>query len=103
MMDKIEETVDKIVKGELELHKVDEVLDANAAMVARRLAIERMIGKTFPSIGSTIIDYLDVKGRNAENVIGAAQLPLGVAGPISVDGDYAKGSFSFPWRLLREH
>ncbi|WP_205835858.1 hydroxymethylglutaryl-CoA reductase (NADPH) [Metallosphaera hakonensis] len=95
-MDKIEETVDKIVKGELELHKVDEVLDANAAMVARRLAIERMIGKTFPSIGSTIIDYLDVKGRNAENVIGAAQLPLGVAGPISVDGDYAKGSFFIP-------
>ncbi|WP_287690503.1 hydroxymethylglutaryl-CoA reductase (NADPH) [Metallosphaera javensis (ex Sakai et al. 2022)] len=95
-MDKIDEVVEKVVKGEIELHRVDDHLDANAAMVARRLAIERLTGKSFPSIGATIIDYLDVKGRNAENVIGAAQIPLGVAGPVLVEGDYAKGSFFVP-------
>lgn len=76
-MDKIDEVVEKVVKGEIELHKVDEHLDGNAAVVARRMAIEKLTGKSFPSIGATIIDYLDVKGRNAENVIGAAQVPLG--------------------------
>ncbi|AEB94685.1 hydroxymethylglutaryl-CoA reductase (NADPH) [Metallosphaera cuprina] len=95
-MDKIEEVVDKVVKGEIELHKVDEILDANAAMVARRLAIERITGKGLPSIGSTIIDYAEIKDRNAENVIGATQIPLGVAGPVLIEGDYARGGFLVP-------
>ncbi|QKQ99303.1 hydroxymethylglutaryl-CoA reductase (NADPH) [Metallosphaera tengchongensis] len=96
MSNRIEDVVDKIVKGEVELHKIDEILDANAAMVARRLAIERLTGNGLPSIGSTIIDYYDIKNKNAENVIGATQIPLGVAGPILIDGDYAKGNFFVP-------
>jgi hydroxymethylglutaryl-CoA reductase (NADPH) len=95
-MSQIDEIVEKVVKGEISLHEVDNYLEANAAMVARRLALERMTGAKLPSIGSTIIDYAEVKGRNAENVIGGVQVPLGVAGPVKINGDYAKGEFFRP-------
>ena len=93
---RIEDIVEKIVKGELDLHKVDDILVGNAAVVARRLAIERLTNTSLPNIGSTVIDYEEVKNRNAENVIGAVQVPLGVVGPLRVNGDYAKGDFFVP-------
>jgi len=96
MNNEIEEAAEKVARGELELHKIDEILEANAAMVARRLAIEKITGKGLPSIGSTIIDYEEIKNRNAENVIGAVQIPLGVAGPLRIEGEYAKGMFYVP-------
>lgn len=37
-----------------------------------------------PSIGSSIITEEQVEGRNIENLIGSAQIPLGVAGPIAI-------------------
>jgi hydroxymethylglutaryl-CoA reductase (NADPH) len=36
-----------------------------------------------------------IKG-NIENFVGAAQVPLGIAGPITVNGEYAKGQFLIP-------
>ncbi|BDB97419.1 hydroxymethylglutaryl-CoA reductase (NADPH) [Saccharolobus caldissimus] len=93
---KIDEVVDKLIKGEISFHEVDNILEANAAMVARRIALEKILGISLPSIGSTIIDYSEIKNRNAENVIGAAQIPLGIVGPLKVNGDYAKGNFYVP-------
>jgi len=93
---KIEEVVEKIIKGEIEFHEADDLLEANAAVVARRMALERILGISLSSIGSTIIDYAEIKNRNIENMIGGVQVPLGVAGPLKVIGDYAKGDFFIP-------
>lgn len=92
-MNKIEEVVNKVITGEISLHDIDNYLEANAAMVARRLAIEKITGAKLPSIGSTILDYSEIKGKNAENVIGGIQIPIGIVGPIKINGDYAKGEF----------
>jgi len=92
----IDEIVEKAVKGEIELHEIDNFLEANAAMVARRLALEKILGISLPSIGSTILDYSEIKNRNAENVIGGIQIPVGIVGPLKVNGDYAKGNFYVP-------
>ncbi|MQL55294.1 hydroxymethylglutaryl-CoA reductase (NADPH) [Acidianus ambivalens] len=92
----IDEVVEKAVKGEIELHEIDNFLEANAAMVARRLALEKILGISLPSIGSTILDYSEIKNRNAENVIGGIQIPVGIVGPLKVNGDYAKGNFYVP-------
>lgn len=96
MQDSINNIVEKIIKGEIQLHEIDNFLEANAAMVARRLAIERLTNSNLPSIGSTILDYAEIKNRNAENVIGAVQVPMGVIGPLRVNGDYARGEFYVP-------
>jgi hydroxymethylglutaryl-CoA reductase (NADPH) len=92
----IDEIVEKAVKGEIELHEIDNFLEANAAMVARRLALEKILSISLPSIGSTILDYSEIKNRNAENVIGGIQIPVGIVGPLKVNGDYAKGNFYVP-------
>ena len=96
MQDTINNIVEKVIKGEIQLHEIDNFLEANAAMVARRLAIERLTDSNLPSIGSTILDYAEIKNRNAENVIGAVQVPMGVIGPLRVNGDYARGEFYIP-------
>ncbi len=40
----------------------------------------------------------DVQG-NVENFIGATQVPIGMVGPLLVDGDHAKGTFFIPFAL----
>ncbi len=93
---RINEVVERIVRGEIDFHKADELLEGNAAVVARKLALERLTGTSLPNIGSTVIDHDEIKNRNAENVIGAVQIPLGIVGPLEVRGDYAKGRFYVP-------
>jgi len=92
----IEEIVDKVIRGEIEFHRLEQLVEPNLAVVIRRLVVEKRNGIQIPSIGSTIIDFKQVYGRNIENPIGAVQLPLGVAGPIAVRGHFANGDFLIP-------
>jgi hydroxymethylglutaryl-CoA reductase (NADPH) len=94
---KLEEVVNGIVEGRIKLHEADKVLgNANAGALARRLALERMLGISLSSIGSTILDFEELVGRNIENPIGAVQVPVGIVGPLRVRGQYARGDFYVP-------
>lgn len=64
--------------------------------VARRRAwIEEKTGASLQHIGSVSFDSEELRG-NIENPIGAAQVPMGVAGPVLVHGQHAKGLFYIP-------
>jgi hydroxymethylglutaryl-CoA reductase (NADPH) len=64
--------------------------------VARRRAwIEEKTGTSLKNIGSVSFDTEELRG-NIENPIGAAQVPMGVAGPVLVHGQHAKGMFYIP-------
>lgn len=64
--------------------------------VARRRAwIEAKTGVSLRHIGSVSFDTEELRG-NIENPIGAAQVPMGVAGPVLVQGRYARGLFYVP-------
>lgn len=94
---RLEEVVRALVEGRMRMHEADKALgNANAAALARRLALERMLGVSLSSIGSTILDFEELVGRNIENPIGAVQVPVGVAGPLRVVGEYARGDFYIP-------
>ena len=62
----------------------------------RRKFLENLLGQKFTAIS----DYppgLDIaQNKNCENMIGAVSLPLGIAGPLKVSGNYAKGSYYLP-------
>lgn len=95
--DKISEAVGKLKRGELRLSEVDDFVGSkNLGALVRRLFLEEIRGVSLSSIGSTIIDFEEVVGRNIENPIGAAQIPLGVAGPLRIVGEHASGDFYVP-------
>ena len=95
--DRLEEYVEKVLKGEVKLHELDLVLgNSNLAALVRRLFLEKKFGVSLSAIASTIIDFEEAVGRNIENPIGAVQVPLGIIGPLLVKGDYAKGEYYVP-------
>ena len=65
-------------------------------LVARRRAwIEERTGCRLEHAGTFSIPSEQMRG-NVENPIGAAQTPLGVAGPLEVRGEHARGTFFVP-------
>jgi hydroxymethylglutaryl-CoA reductase (NADPH) len=62
----------------------------------RREWLERKLGVTLPLVGATAIPTEQMRG-NVENPIGAAQIPIGVAGPLLVHGAHAEGAFYVPF------
>ncbi len=55
-------------------------------VAARRAWLEARTGVELPRVGASAIPGLAMRG-NVENPIGAAQIPLGVAGPLRVRGE----------------
>ncbi|MFZ8822870.1 MAG: hydroxymethylglutaryl-CoA reductase (NADPH) [Desulfurococcales archaeon] len=95
--DKIQEILDKLRRGEIRFSEIDNIAgNKNLGAVIRRLYFEDIKGISLSSIGSTIIDFEEVVGRNIENPIGAVQIPLGVAGPLKIVGEHVHGDFYIP-------
>ncbi len=88
--------VKKLASGELSIHKIDEMAEPNEAVEIRRKAVEKATKTSLSSAGSAVIDYAIIKGKNAENVIGMTTIPLGVAGPLTVNGAHAKSATFVP-------
>ncbi len=61
----------------------------------RRRWVEEKTGCTLGHIGSHSIASEEMRG-NVENPVGAVQMPLGVAGPLVVNGRHARGHFYVP-------
>lgn len=68
---------------------------AGESVARRREWVEQKAGCQLEHIGSYSIPSEEMRG-NIENPIGAVQMPLGVAGPLRVNGMYAIGTFYVP-------
>jgi hydroxymethylglutaryl-CoA reductase (NADPH) len=66
-----------------------------AGAEARLRAVAEATGASFEHIAGYSFDPGDVRG-NVENFAGATQVPLGIAGPLRVDGEHARGEFHVP-------
>ncbi|MEB2836454.1 MAG: hydroxymethylglutaryl-CoA reductase (NADPH) [Desulfurococcales archaeon] len=93
----LEEALARLERGEISLSRLDRELgNSNLAALVRRLYLERKLGVSLSAVASTILDFEEIVGRNIENPIGAVQVPLAVAGPLRVEGEYARGDFYVP-------
>ena len=61
----------------------------------RRSFIARKTGAKLANVEQYCFDPSVVQG-NVENFIGTAQIPIGVAGPLLVNGEHAQGEFYIP-------
>jgi len=62
---------------------------------ARRAFAEERTGATLEHVSSYSLDPSAV-GGNVEHFVGVAQVPIGLAGPLLVDGEHAQGEFYVP-------
>jgi hydroxymethylglutaryl-CoA reductase (NADPH) len=90
-----ERLADRVRDGDLRMHELEAHADAGTAAAARRRLVESETGAALPTVG----DYSFPAERadpNVENMIGAAQVPMGVVGPLPVDGGAAEGDHWLP-------
>jgi hydroxymethylglutaryl-CoA reductase (NADPH) len=61
----------------------------------RRRWVEQQTGARLAHVGSCSLPSESLRG-NIENPVGAVQVPLGVAGPLRLHGEHARGTFYVP-------
>jgi len=80
--------LDKLMKGNVKLHEVN---DPNI----RLKFLEKKLNLDLKNISQSILKEDETK-PNIENLIGSTQIPLVIAGPVTVKGDFATDEFYLP-------
>lgn len=91
-----DEIIQDVLKGKIPLHKIEEFADPEKAVIIRRKVVEKYAKVSLEGIANSKVEYNKILNKNIENVIGTISIPLGVVGPIKINGGYAKGSFYLP-------
>ncbi|WP_460131265.1 hydroxymethylglutaryl-CoA reductase [Pseudomonas sp. S1_E04] len=80
-----EDWVDVLTQGKLRLHQLPAHLSPRQAATIRQRALEKIANTSLSCIGDFSFDPHPAK---CENLIGAIQVPVGVAGPLLVRGQH---------------
>lgn len=92
----MEDYLGRLKKGTLKLYALEQELTPDEAVLVRRTYVGEETGTDLSALGKYSIGIDRVVQRNCENMIGAVQVPVGVAGPIALNGEYATGPFYLP-------
>jgi 3-hydroxy-3-methylglutaryl Coenzyme A reductase, hydroxymethylglutaryl-CoA reductase (NADP) len=88
--------LEKMLAGEISLRKIEDEADKDTSAKLRRAFLESRNTVSLDHISNYTFDTESVAKKNIENLIGAVQIPLGVAGELEIKGDYAKGAYYLP-------
>lgn len=92
-----EEIINNLLNGEMRLYQIDNFTEnATEALDIRREFIERQCDCELNQIANYTLDMEMAMAKNIENPIGTVQIPIGVAGPLKVNGENADGEFFVP-------
>lgn len=92
----VEDTVVSIVdekKSRIPRNPHDDYSDG--AIASRQRFAEEFTGKQFQHLKHFSFDAHQLQG-NCEHFLGIAQIPIGIAGPLTVNGEHAQGDFLIP-------
>ena len=87
---------ERVRDGEIRFHELEEHADADTAAAARRRLVSETADADVDALGEYAFDAADAHGSNIENMVGAVQVPMGVAGPVAVDGGALSGERYLP-------
>lgn len=92
------EIISQLKEGKIRLYEVEKHTDGDIAKATKiRLEfLEEITNTKLENIGTYSMDMSETAARNIENPIGCASIPLGIAGPLQVNGDEAEGEFYIP-------
>ena len=85
----------RVADGELRLHELENHADSDTAAAARRHRVENETGANCETIGSYGFPA-ETAEANIENMIGAVQIPVGVVGPVAINGGALSGERYLP-------
>ncbi len=88
--------IEKIRSGTWKLHSLEKEMKPDEAIALRRRYIEETAKADLKNIGNYTIPEDYAVTHNIENMIGCVQIPVGVAGPLAVNGRYASGQYYIP-------
>lgn len=97
-----EDLAERVRAGELRFHELEDHTDADTATAARRLLVEEQSDASLDVVG----DYgfpAERADPNIENMVGAVQVPMGVAGPVRIRGGRLDGERYLPLPRRRAH
>ncbi len=86
---------EKTLKGEIKFHELDNLVGAKKATEIRLKVLENKLKLNLKNVKSSVLNPEDCY-PNIENMIGSAQIPLGIAGPVKVKGEFADGKYYLP-------
>ncbi|KAE8684881.1 3-hydroxy-3-methylglutaryl-coenzyme A reductase 1 [Hibiscus syriacus] len=82
-----EKIVDLVVKGTIPSYALEEKLgDCKRAVCIRREALQRITGRSLQGLPLDGFDYKAVLKQCCEMPVGYVQIPVGIAGPLLLDG-----------------
>lgn len=81
----------------MKLYEVEKYAESEEkAIDIRRKFIEKIYSLNLDKIGDYTIDMVLASKKNIENPIGTVQIPVGIAGPLKINGDHANDDFFIP-------
>lgn len=92
-----EKIIEGLLNGTIKLHQIDNLVENfDNAVDIRRKFIEEFTDTKLENISKYTLDMDKASKKNIENPIGTIQIPLGVVGPVKINGEYADGIFYIP-------
>ena len=92
-----EEIMNKLLNGELKLYEIDKFTEnTREAVDIRREFLEEKYKIQLTNIANYSLDMDEAQKRNIENPIGTIQIPVGLAGPLKINGLNTQGEFYVP-------
>jgi len=91
-----EDLVRSLVNRERRFHQLPGHLSAEEKMDIRRQALEELSGASLSHMGRRSFDAEQAGKRNCENLFGVTQIPVGVVGPLLLNGQHVDGEVWVP-------
>ena len=86
----------ELLEGKLKLHELDSLLSKAEAAQLRIQFLNAKTSKALKHVTHNTLEADKVVGKNIENFVGAIHIPLGIVGPLKVNGEFSKGEFYVP-------
>lgn len=91
-----EELVWALVNREIGFHQLPGDLDQAERAAIRREALSRMTGASLEHTARYALDASRAATQNCENFLGAAQIPMGIVGPLPLLGEHVQEEVFVP-------